>query len=325
MKVAVTGATGFLGSHLCRCLVLDGHRVVALRRPTSGDGELGRLRVETVLGDVTDPTAVRALVRECDAIFHAAASIRYGQEMSGEHQRVNVHGTRVVAEACRRVASARLIHVSSVAAIGVPEGRRPAAEDFAFNADGLSYHRSKADAEAAVLEEVGRGLDAVIVNPASILGPWHRSYRGSEVPMAVSRRRIVPYFVGGTTVAHVADVVDGILAALEHGRRGERYILGGENLSWRRMAEMAAEELGVRRVFAPLPPPLPAALARARGVAARFGRPASFSSDSVQLVSRYQYYDSSRARTELGYSPRGYREIVRDYLGGPWRAPSGRD
>ncbi len=320
MRAAVTGATGFLGSHLCRWLVEEGHAVVALRRRLSDSGELERLGIETVLGEITDPQAVDRLVRGCHAVFHAAALIRYARSLAADHERVNVDGTRIVAAACRRVSSVRLVHVSSVAAIGVPAGERAFDEETAFNAHELPYHRSKHRAETAVLQEVAAGLDAVIVNPGSILGPWRGGYRGSELSARVARRLVVPYFVGGISTVHVADVVEGMMAALDAGRRGERYILAGENLSWRAMARIAAEEQGIRRVFVPLLRPLPEALACARAVLATRGRPGDFGLDSARLSRVHLYYDSTKARDELGYRPRPYREIVRDYLSGSWAA-----
>jgi dihydroflavonol-4-reductase len=258
------------------------------------------------------------LVRGCDAVFHAAAFLKYGQAFRREHQRVNVEGTSVVAQACRRAGEARLVHVSSVAAIGLPEAGVPVDETFSFNADAnrLSYHRSKRDAEVRVFEEIARGLDGVLVNPSSIVGPYEKGFRGANVPEGVRRRRIVPYFVGGTNVVHVDDVVEGMLAALQEGEPGQRYILGGENLSWHRMAQIAAEELGVRRTFVPVIRPVTAAAAWAGTVAGRLGRPARFNPDVHRLASRRQYYDSTKATAVLGYAHRQYREVVREYLDG---------
>ena len=306
MRIGVTGATGFLGTHLCRRLRADGHDVVALRRASSDARVLDELGIESVVADIADRDAVASLVGGCDAVVHAAALLTYGERLAAEHERVNVEGTRVVCDACRSAGVGRLLHVSSVAALGIPGDGPPANESFSSSVDGLSYHGSKRHAEEIVASAVAEGLDAVVVNPSSLQGPFGGTFRGDRVVIGVRRRRVVPTFVGGVNVVHVEDVVAGAVAALANGRSGERYILGGENLTWRRMAEIAAEELGVRRVFVPVPSPVTAAASRL--AAARFSR------DRHLLGSRHLYFDSGKAQAELGYRYRPYREIVREYL-----------
>src|SRR5262249_14284828 len=163
--------TGFLGSHLCRRMVADGQEVRILVRPTSKLAVLDGLPVQQVIGDITDPASVRLAVRERDWVVHAAATLSYSSRDQPLHANGNVKGTHYLAEACRLEGVRRLVHVSSVAAIGIPaDPQHPAAEDFPFNLEtsGLSYHLSKQRAEAMVMGEVARGLNAVVVNPASI-------------------------------------------------------------------------------------------------------------------------------------------------------------
>jgi dihydroflavonol-4-reductase len=317
MRVGVTGATGFLGSHLCRRLVAGGDQVVVLRRPSSDLRDLEGVAVESVAGEVTEAGPVGDLVHGCDAVFHAAATLVHDPARLAEHERVNVEGSRIVAETCRAQGVGRLVHVSSVAAIGVPEDGRPADEDFRFNVDGppSSYHVSKKRGEDAVLAEVGRGLDATIVNPSLVVGPYRGSFRRVDVADVVRRHRLVPYFRGGNNFVHVADVVEGVIAALGRGATGQRYILGGENLTYRRMAQIAAEELEVRRLLVPVPGVV-TALAGIVGdaVGARTGRRTRFTRERHRLVSLRLFYDSQRAQTELGYRSRPYREIVREFV-----------
>ncbi len=317
MRIAVTGATGFLGSHLCRRLVRDGHEVTVLRRPSSDTSPLDGLELSEVVGDVTDAEAVLPAVERRDAVVHAAAHLRYWRALRDEQNRVNVEGSRTVAVACAGSGVRRLVHVSSVAAIGIPAGKGLADETFAFNLEGsaLNYHVSKKRAEDEVLAEVDRGLDAVIVNPGSIYGRYQSGFRGAEVAARVRRSRVVPCFVGGNNVVHVDDVVEGILAALRDGRAGERYILGGENLTWRRMAEIAAEEVGVRRLLVPVPRLVTWASSLAgEAVAALTHERPRFTREVHLNASRFLYYDSGKAERELGYRFRPYREIVREYL-----------
>ncbi|MGH7862287.1 MAG: NAD-dependent epimerase/dehydratase family protein [Candidatus Dormibacteraceae bacterium] len=318
MKILITGASGFLGSHLCRRFVRDGHEVTALVRPTSDDRAIAELSPRRVHGDVTNPAEVRTAVTGQDAVIHAAANGAYWRQLRAAQARVNVEGSRNVAVACREAGVSRLVQVSSMAAIGIPgRGEGPADETFCFNlaATGLNYHLSKALAEDAVRQEVQRGLDAVIVNPGSIFGPFGRRYRGGEMIAKVRGRRIVPSFVGGRNVVHVDDVVDGIARALERGRSGERYILGGENLSYRRIVELAAARLGEHPIVVPVWPVVTGLLAAAiEPLGALTGRRPFMTYDIHYCSARNQYYCSDKARAELGYSARPFANIVQDYL-----------
>lgn len=319
MNVLVTGATGFVGSHLCARLLRDGHRVTILRRPSSDLSVLQGLDLAHVIGDVTDPASVECAVQGQEAVIHAAAHLQqYWRQWREVQTRINVGGTQNVAAACRQH-GARLVHISSVAAIGIPPDRhRPADETFRFNLErsGLNYHISKKRAEEVVQKEVANGLDAVIVNPASGFGPFGKRFRGSEVPSRVQHAKIISYFMGGFNIVHVADVVEGILRALQQGRRGERYILGGENWTWRAMSEWVATFLGVQRIFVPVPAFVTGSLAALSEPIGRItGRRPRFTFDLHYIANRFQFYDSSKAKRELGYNPRGYREMVREYFG----------
>jgi len=315
MKVLVTGAAGFLGSYLCRRMVEEGHGVRALMRPTSDFSHLRSLPIERHVGDVTDFNSVASAVCGQDWVIHAAAVI------TGEttHQtKVNVEGTRHIARACREAGVRRLVHVSSVAAVGIPNSfTQPADENFQFNLEncGLSYHVSKYWAERAVIEEVMRGIDAVIVNPAEIKGPYRREYRGSEIIRAIRRAPVVPYFTGGLCVVHVQDVVQGIVAALNRGKSGERYILGGENLTFKALGQSAASAMHLRRVFVPLPSFATSIAAMVFDPWARLrGRQPWISRATRSYGSRYRFYDSGKARRELGYAPRDFHAILDECL-----------
>lgn len=321
MKVLVTGATGFLGSRICRRLARDGHAVTAFLRPDSNPAPLAGLGVAQAIGDVTDLESVDRAVAGHDAVIHAAANIRYGalsKRLRDEQTLVNVGGAFNAASASRKRGVPRFIHVSSMAAIGIPSGAgHPADETFPFNLreSGLSYHVSKWEAEAAVLGEFRAGLSAVIVNPGAIYGPFGRRYRGSELMEKVRRQRVVPYYRGGINVVHVDDVVDGIMRAIARGRPGTRYILGGENLTVRRIAETAAEILGVRRTFIPIPSAVTlVASALLESVSRLTGGRPRVTREIHYFSGRYQYYDSSKAKNELGFEARPFRAIAEECL-----------
>jgi len=316
MRVLITGATGFVGSHLCRRMVADGHDVRVLCRPSSDTTALDTLPIERVVGDVTDYGSVEKAVSDREWVVHSAAHIDSWQRRAAEQTRVNVDGTRHVARACREAGVARLVHVSSVAAIGIPTSAVAVDEDFLFDVDPrLTYHWSKRRAEDAVAAEVARGLDAVIVNPSSIFGPHGRRYRGSEMVSKVRRGPIVPCFTGGICIVHVVDVVAGIVAAFHRGSIGQRYILGGDNVTFRVLAERAARAMHLRRRVVAVPPVVTAAAA---AVLEPWGqlvnRRPRITWATHHSAGRHHFYDSTRARTVLGYAPRTFDSILSECL-----------
>ena len=306
MRILVTGATGFLGSHLCRELVRRDYQVTALRRESSNLQHLGELDLEFRTADLTDTGSLGHAVAGQDAVIHAAAEIRYAADQ-GLQQRTNVDGTRALAGACREHRVGRLVHVSSVAAIGIPSRGVIADETFPFNLEGsgLDYHLSKKRAEESVLEEFRRGLPVVIVNPGSIFGPHGRSFRGGDMIYKVRRSTAVPYFVGGICAVHVGDVVAGILSALERGEAGERYILGGENLTYKDLAQRSAAGFGLRRHFLPV---LPVITTAAHLLVPGFSYARHFTG------SRLQFYSSAKAQHRFGYRPRPFAAILDECL-----------
>lgn len=318
MDILVTGGTGFVGAHLCRRLLEKGYRVTVFHRPSSDLSVLHDLRINCVIGDLTDGPSIRHAVRGHEAVIHAAADLGQWPRRKSATDVVNVIGTQGVIAGCREAGVRRLVHLSSVAAIGLsPNPGLPANETCPFNLErsGLRYQISKKQAEDEVLRAASDGLDAVVVNPSTICGTHGPTYRGSEVFVRVLGSRIVPCYIGGRNVVHVDDVVDGILSALRKGRAGERYILGGENLTYRQMAEIAATTFGLTgRIFVPLPPLVTGAAAlafEASGVVT--GRPPKIDREAHYYGRRFLYYDSSKAAAELDYGPRSYRAIVEDF------------
>ncbi len=320
MKILVTGATGFLGSHLCARLARDGHRVTGLSRRVAP--ALADIPMQFVAGDVCDPVVVAAAAAGQEWVIHAAAHLAYWRGERQLQTQINVDGTRNVVAACREAGVRRLLHVSSVAAIGIPsDPAHPADENFAFNLQnsGINYAISKHQAEGIVLAATGvrtGGLDAVIVNPSSLAGPFGARFRGGEMIEKVRSGRFATCFRGGANIVHVDDVVAGILAALQRGRCGERYILAGENLSYRQIVRTAAEELHVARPVVGVPPLVTWSAAHLlEPLSTLTGKRPKITYEQHYTASRCQYYSAAKATTELGFSARPYREIVREYLG----------
>lgn len=314
MKVLITGASGFIGSFLCREMVSRGHDVRILVRPTSILKRLRGLRVTSVLGDVTNAESVRMAVGGCEWVIHAAADLNYWEQNPDWQMKVNVEGTINIAQACRAEGVGRLLHVSSVAAVGIPNGSQsPVNEDFNFNLKNsrLTYYISKRLAEDGLMGEIDKGLNAVIVNPASVTGPE----RLAKLISSVRRRPVVPCFSGGNCVVHVADVVDGIVAALEHGRTGHRYILGGENLTFRAMGEKAARAMNLSRLFVSIPPFITGLAAAVLEPWSRWrNRPPRVSYMIHYCANRFLFYSSHKASRELNYRPRGFDTLLKDTL-----------
>lgn len=320
MRALVTGATGFLGSHLCRRLIDEGYNITILRRLTSDLTILKGLNLNHAVGDITDGKVVDRAVKGQDMVIHAAAQV--GRCLGDIQTRVNVEGTQNVVRACKKYNVKRLLHVSSIATIGIPsDPDHPADETFPFNFEkiDLNYNISKRRAEEEVRKESFDGLDTVIVNPGWIFGPFGNSFRGGELIDKVRRGRIVTYFLGGVNVVHVEDVVNGILSALKLGRNGERYILGGENVSFRQIAEVTAEYLGLRRIFIPIPSIITGLAAiLLEPIGKLTGRHPPLTYDDHYYVNHFHFYDSGKAKKELGYDPRPFKEIVKEYLSGDY-------
>jgi len=318
MKVLVTGGSGFLGSHLVRRMVSNGHDVRILSRTASELSILNDLAVETMVGDVSDAETVRAAVQDRDWVVHAAADLSYWRRHQERLRRVNVEGTRHVASACRTEGVERLLFVSSIAAIGIPsDPQHPADEDFPQDFAGLvlPYAVSKRLGEELIAREIDRGLNAVIVNPAVIVGPYRGEYRGADMMNKVRRSPVVPYFSGGICVVHVEDVVAGILGALQQARTGHRYILGGENLTYRAIVERTAEAMGLKRRFVRVPPTITGLLALTQTPTGWFRQnPPRFTYELHYLANRYRFHDWTKARKELGYCPRDFTAILDECL-----------
>jgi dihydroflavonol-4-reductase len=320
VKILVTGASGFVG-RLLVSRILDtrpGDEVAVFLLPNETLPEETLARVEVIRGDLRQAEGVRAAIRGRDLVFHVAGFISYWVLDAGIMEAVNVGGTRTVVEACLEHKVKRLVHVSSVGAVGFrPEGGE-ADEDTPFNwPESLGYMTTKRDAQRIVLEAAReRGLDAVVVNPASIMGP------GDPVPGSafnrlcgnvVGKRIFVGTFAGGLAIVDVRDLVETILAAAEKGRRGEAYLSVGANLPYKRVLELMAKDAGT--LFVPLVVPT-FALVAAGWVAelfSRLTRKRPLITVAYGLLSGWTaYYSGEKSRRELGIAYRSVEETIAD-------------
>jgi dihydroflavonol-4-reductase len=244
MRVLITGGTGLLGNNVLRAFLADNHEVVSTVRPSSDRRPLAGLGVELANIDLDDPSDVRMTVADVDLVVHAAALAHIGWSKLEASRKTNVQATRHLAEAARRKGK-RMIHVSSVDALAAMVGDAVGSEtDLEPPCPPCSYVVSKREAEQAVLDEVARGLDAVIVNPGFMMGPWDWKPSSGKMMLALHKVPLLLYVpAGGCSVVDVRDVAAGIVAAAEFGKTGERYILGGTNMSYLELWTLMAKAM----------------------------------------------------------------------------------
>src|SRR5712692_6454878 len=264
MKTLVTGATGFIGSHLARLLVEQGAHVRALVRPTSRLDAIDGLPLELVRGDLRDAASVASAIQGVDRVFHVAADYRLWARNPQDIYESNVIGTRNLLEACRSSQVARFVYTSSVATIAVPRGAVIPNEATKAELGEMvgHYKRSKLLAEREVLAAAEAGLPAVVVNPTTPVGPgdWKPTPTGRMI-VDFLRGRMFGYVDTGLNLVPVEDVAAGHLLAAERGRTGDRYILGGSNKYLKEIFEALAAITGLRAPRLRIPHALASAVA----------------------------------------------------------------
>jgi dihydroflavonol-4-reductase len=321
--VFVTGASGFVGSAVARALLGAGFAVRALVRPSSPRANLDGLGIEIAEGDMRDIAAVGRAVKGTRYVFHVAADYRLWARNPDDILRNNIEGTRVVIEAAKAAGAERIVYTSSVATLKparpgchadeMADETMPLAETEAIG----TYKRSKVAAERLVESMIAsEGLPVVIVNPTAPIGP--RDVRptptGRIIIEAASGR--MPAFVDtGLNLVHVDDVAAGHVAALRHGRIGERYILGGENMTLAEMLGRIARLAGRRPPRLRLPRHLIFPLAYAAEAAAHFtGREPFVTLDGLRMAKSRMFFTSEKAKRELDYKARPADVAVGDAI-----------
>ena len=322
----VTGASGFVGSAVARVLLARGHKIRVMVRPTSDRRNLAGLDVEIVIGDLTDPASLARAVSGCRFLAHVAADYRIWVPDPEAMLRANVDGSVAILRAAAAAGVERSVYCSSVAALGLNADGSPADEATPVQEADLVgiYKRSKYRAEQAVLGLARQGMDVVIVNPAAPVGPRDiKPTPTGRMILDAAAGRVPAYVDTGLNVVHVDDVAEGHALALERGRAGEKYILGGENFLLRDLLALVCAAAGKSppRIRLPIGAVWPVAWAM-EGIARLTGTEPLVTRDHLKMARKRMFYSSAKAMRELGYAPRPASAAVADAVA--WFRANGR-
>jgi len=307
MLAFLTGATGFVGSHVARTLAEKGADLRLLVRTNSNKKNLDDLKADLVTGDLRDSGSLEKGIAGCDVVFHVAADYRLWVRDPDEMYRANVEGTRAILEAARKANIRRVVYTSSVATMGFTSNGQPADEQSPVSLANMigPYKRSKFMAEQVAIAAARAGQDVVIVNPTTPVGERDiKPTPTGRIVIDFLKKKFPAYVDTGLNLVDVRECALGHVAALEKGRSGERYVLGGENLTLKQILDKLA-------VITGLPSPkvrVPYVLALATGVVDELvtgrilGREPRASIDAVRMGRKKMFASSAKAEHELGWN-----------------------
>jgi dihydroflavonol-4-reductase len=318
MRALVTGATGFVGAAVAKALGAAGWQVRVLVRAGSDRGNLQSLAAQIVEGELADIGSLERALEGCDGLFHVAADYRLGARDPRPLYRTNVDGTRNILGAARTVGVPRIVYTSSVATVGIPADGTPGDERTPVTLGNMigHYKRSKYLAEEVAREAAGAGLSVVIVNPSTPVGPGDiKPTPTGQLVLDAASGRMPAYVDTGLNIVHVDDVAAGHLLAFERGHTGERYILGGEDMSLRTILAEIARLTGRKppRIRLPYGAVLPMAYL-AEGFAKLSGRSGRLTLEGVRMSRKRMFFSSDKAVRDLGYRWRPPQEAFADAL-----------
>jgi dihydroflavonol-4-reductase len=316
MLAFVTGATGFVGSHVARVLSEQGAELRLLVRAGSDTQNIEGLKADRVPGDLRDPESIEKAMAGCDTVFHVAADYRLWVRDPGQMYQANVEGTRAILDAARKNGVRRVVHTSSVATMGFTSNGHLADEDFPVSLERMigPYKRSKFMAEQLALKAGISGMDVVVVNPTTPVGEQDiRPTPTGRIVVDFLKKKFPAYVDTGLNLVDVRECALGHLIALDKGRSGERYILGGENLTLKQILDKLAALTG-------LPSPkvrVPYVMALATSVVDEvvtgriLGREPRATIDAVRMGRKKMFVSSAKAERELGWKPSPVDDALR--------------
>ncbi|MBF0877600.1 NAD-dependent epimerase/dehydratase family protein [Gluconobacter cerevisiae] len=315
----VTGATGFVGSAVARVLEERGHRLRLFVRPTSDRSNIAELDAEIVVGDLADPDTLAPALKNVKTLFHVAADYRLWVPDPETMMKANVEGTRNLMLAALEAGVEKIIYCSSVAALGLCKNGESADENTPVTESQVIgiYKLSKYRAEQEVLRLIReKNLPAIIVNPSTPVGPRDiKPTPTGQMVLDCASGNMPAYVETGLNIVHVDDVAEGHALALERGKIGEKYILGGENIMLGDLFRMVSQIAGVK------PPGIklkqswlyPVALV-SEWLARGFGIEPRVTRETLAMSKKLMFFSSDKARKELGYTPRPARDAVTDAI-----------
>ena len=315
--VLVTGATGFVGAAVARAARAAGYKLRVTARRGSSRSNLTGLDAEVAYLDLADPASFPAALQGCRYLLHVAADYRLWVPDVAAMRKVNIDGTLALLRAAAKAGVERSVYTSSVAALGLTADGTPATEATPIKPEHHvgAYKLSKYDAEQGV-RELAQAQNIVIVNPSTPVGPGDiKPTPTGQMVLDAARGKMPAYVDTGLNLVHVDDVAAGHLLALETGRRGESYILGGEDLMLRDLLALVAAHSGRKapRLRLPVAPLMPLAWVMER-IAERTGKTPLMTPDILHMAQKKMFFSWQKAKAELGYAPRPAARAVEDAL-----------
>lgn len=306
MKVLVTGANGFLGAWLTKRLLAEGHEVSVLVRKNSDLDELAGIKPNYIYGDVTDINSLTASFKGQEAVFHLAGVIAYKSSQRSLMEKVNVEGTKNVIEACELSHVPKLLHLSSVVAVGSSFTPEVLNENSPYTIQqlNLGYFETKRKAEELVRAAAkANRIHAVCVNPSTIYGLGDAKKDSRKMQVKVARGRLPFYTGGGVNVVAVEDVIEGILLALDKGKNSERYILSNKNMTILELFNKIAHFAGVKPPRIYLPDWSMHTLGLVGDALTAIGLKGGLSRENAYTATMYHWFSCNKAKNELGFCP----------------------
>ncbi|MBF0352149.1 MAG: SDR family oxidoreductase [SAR324 cluster bacterium] len=318
-KALVTGAGGFIGSHVAKVLLDQGVEVRAVLRPGESPRNLEGLPLEIMMGDILDKTFLRRCIKDIDTVFHLAGIYSIWMPDWKPLYEVNLQGTRNIMWASLENNVKKVVFTSSISALGIEPGTNVANEETEFNQyDANPYVLSKYLSQQEVIGFSEHGLNVVVVNPAFPFGPGDRSPTPTGQLILNLLKGVHLNIKGGFNAVDVRDVAIGHILAAEHGKRGEKYILGNRDLTISEFAEIVAEvsPKKLRTITVPLPKlAMEGAAHILKMVADHYTHKTPLSTPAeVRYISQYIYVDNNKAQRELGFAPRDVGISIRDSI-----------
>ena len=319
MKVLLTGATGFIGSRVARKLLKKGANVRVLVRKNSNLENISDLPLDIVYGDLTKPETLLPALEGCEVLFHVAAEYKLWVPEPKTLYKTNVEGTLNIMKAALRKGIKRIVYTSSVATLGLNPDGSPADEETPVTINDMigHYKRSKYIAEEKVKKMIKtENLPAVIVNPSTPIGPGDiKPTPTGRIIIEAASGKMPAYVDTGLNIVHVDDVAEGHILALEKGKIGERYILGGENLTLKELLEKIARFTGRSAPKIKISPNLILPIAYIVEAISKITKKEPFITvDGVLMSKKKMFFSSEKAKRELGYKIRPVDEAIKDSI-----------